>query len=538
MAPIAQPRKGGRPELTPRVSVVVPVYNPGHLIERCIDSILGQSLAAEEYEAIFVDDGSTDETPGRLDALAARHRNVRVIHQANSGWPGGPRNVGIDAARGEYIFFLDNDDALGPEALERMHALAVRNDADIVVGKMTGHGRSVARQPFRESRDRATLADSPLVDSLTPHKLFRRAFLVDHGLRFPEGRRRLEDHVFVLNAYFAARVISVLADYVCYYHYARPDRSNASLGPFDPPYYYGFLREVLGIVEAHTEPGPFRDSLLQRFARVELLDRLRGRRFLEHPPEYQAALLAEIRAVIGEHIPPSVDDLLAPHYRIRLTLVRAGRLDLIVAFAEAEARVQGRAHLRLVDWAPRRVLHLVVEAGVDGGDGPLGFERIGDRLLLRLPSPLEALVPEKVRQLPPPRSDPPTLTLRRRDDSAEVDVPVTVESRLLEGPDGWVVVVYSIDAALSPACLSPAGRPRDATWDVIARIGFLGVTREAAVEFGADQAARVRRPILGRHRPSMVPFRTGHGDLSLRVRRGSWRSYLGAARRLVSRLGG
>ena len=124
-----------------RVSVIVPVYNPGRSINRCIRSILGQSLPPDAYEAIFVDDGSTDETPARLDALAAEDPRVRVIHQENSGWPGKPRNVGVASARGDYVFFLDQDDTLGPEALERMVATADRNASDMVIGKMVGNGR-------------------------------------------------------------------------------------------------------------------------------------------------------------------------------------------------------------------------------------------------------------------------------------------------------------------------------------------------------------------------------------------------------------
>lgn len=170
-----------------KVSVVVPVYNPGQYIDRCIRSILDQSLPDDEFEVIFVDDGSTDTTPGRLDALAAEHRNIKTIHQENSGWPGKPRNVGIAAATGEYVFFLDHDDALGREALERMYAMAVRNGSDVVIGKMAGHYRGVPKHLFFTNRDRATLADTPLLDALTPHKLFRRAFLEKHGLRFPRG---------------------------------------------------------------------------------------------------------------------------------------------------------------------------------------------------------------------------------------------------------------------------------------------------------------------------------------------------------------
>ena len=104
-----------------KVSVIVPVYNPGANIDECIDSLLGQSLPSEEYELIFVDDGSTDETPARLDALAAEHDNVRVEHIPNSGWPGKPRNLGIEMARGEFVYFVDNDDWLGKSALNRLY---------------------------------------------------------------------------------------------------------------------------------------------------------------------------------------------------------------------------------------------------------------------------------------------------------------------------------------------------------------------------------------------------------------------------------
>jgi len=198
----------------PKVSVVVPVYNPGHDIDDCIRTLLDQSLPADEYEVIFVDDGSTDATPARLDALAAEHANVRVEHIPNSGWPGRPRNVGVELSRGEFVYFVDNDDWLGQQALERMHAMAVRDEADIVIGKVVGHGKSVPRNLFRRNRTGVDLHWEPLVWLLTPHKLWRRSFLDAHDLRFPEGRRRLEDHVLVMRAYFAEPRISVLAVYL------------------------------------------------------------------------------------------------------------------------------------------------------------------------------------------------------------------------------------------------------------------------------------------------------------------------------------
>src|SRR3954453_12152859 len=107
-----------------KVSVVVPVYNPGPNMDDLVRSVLEQSLPAGEYELIFVDDGSTDGTGERLDSLAAEHANVRVEHIPNSGWPGRPRNVGLEMARAPYVYFVDNDDWLGDQALERLHARA------------------------------------------------------------------------------------------------------------------------------------------------------------------------------------------------------------------------------------------------------------------------------------------------------------------------------------------------------------------------------------------------------------------------------
>lgn len=99
-----------------KVSVIVPVYNVEAFLNKCVDSLLAQDLAPEEYEIILVDDGSTDGCGALCDAFAAVHGNIRVIHQANRGLSGA-RNSGIPAATGEYILFVDSDDFLEPNVL-------------------------------------------------------------------------------------------------------------------------------------------------------------------------------------------------------------------------------------------------------------------------------------------------------------------------------------------------------------------------------------------------------------------------------------
>ena len=369
-----------------KVSVVVPVYNPGPYLEDCIGSLLRQSLPAEDFEAIFVDDGSTDESPARLDALAKEHPHLRVIHQENSGWSGKPRNVGLASARGEYVFFADNDDFLGDEALERMYAFARRNDSDIVIGKMAGKGRGVPRELFRKTYDKATLADAPLIDSLTPHKLFRTSFLLDHDLRFPEEKRRLEDHVFVTAAFFAARTISVLSDYVCYYHVRRDDASNAGFQRLEPSKYFANLAEALDIVAANTEPGALRDRLYRRWYRVEMVERLRGRRLLQAPDDERRELFDEIRRLSGERFGPGVGAGLPPMQRIVGGLVDADRYDDLVRLADWEEDINARARLDDLGWHAG-ALHLAVTAELRAGC------HAGDVRPARQPRPARTAVP-------------------------------------------------------------------------------------------------------------------------------------------------
>src|SRR5919197_4710760 len=299
-----------------KVSVVIPVYNPGRYIEDCIASLLRQSLPDDEYEAIFLDDGSTDETPARLDRLAAEYPHMHVIHQEGSGWSGKPRNVGIAAAKGEFIQVVDNDDWLGDEALERMYDYGVANGADVIVGKMAGKGRPVPLELFRRNRPHANVENAPLIDSLTPHKMFRKAFLDRHDLRYLEGRRRLEDHVFVTEAYLRAENVSVLSDYLCYYHVKREDASNAGFQRFDPVGYFTNLREALDVVERYTEPGPLRDRLLRRWLRVEMVERMSGRRLLAMPDDYRRELFKEMHAVVVERFGPGVAPGLRPGQRV------------------------------------------------------------------------------------------------------------------------------------------------------------------------------------------------------------------------------
>lgn len=516
-----------------KVSVVVPVYNPGVYVEDCIASLLRQSLSPDAYEVIFVDDGSTDDTPARLDALAATDPRVSVVHQANSGWPGKPRNVGIAAARGEYVMFVDNDDHLGDEALERMYDYGVANGADVVVGKMAGKGRGVPVELFRRNHPRATVADTPLIDSLTPHKMFRRAFLDDIGLRFPEGRRRLEDHVFVTEAYLRASNVSVLSDYVCYYHVRRDDASNAGFQRFDPGGYFKNLREALDVVERYTEPGPLRDRLLRRWLRVEMVERMRGRRFLALPADYRRELFEEIHQVVVERFGPGVAAGLQPTQQVVAALIAADRYDDVEAFAEWEAGIALTAVPEHVAWEDGTLrVGFSAEYTAAGepmtfaGDKPTAVAADAARTPLDgPPGDLAAAVAwvgeDTVARFGKATAD---VLLRERSSAAQYFQPLEfTREEVPAGDDGRVRLVLRATAAVDPATLTLGG-----VWDAFVRVKLGGWTKECRL----GPAPREERPaphagVVGGH--VVLPYWTApHANLALDVDRATHRVGLGA----------
>lgn len=111
------------------VSIIIPVYNSGDYLHKCLVSIQEQTF--KSWEAIIVNDGSTDRSGSICDEFAAKDKRFKVIHQNNSGVVNA-RNKAIENAIGEYLAFVDSDDYIEPDMLEDMVSLAIREKKDIV----------------------------------------------------------------------------------------------------------------------------------------------------------------------------------------------------------------------------------------------------------------------------------------------------------------------------------------------------------------------------------------------------------------------
>ncbi|MGW0628565.1 glycosyltransferase family 2 protein [Streptomyces sp. NPDC002758] len=506
-----------------KVSVVIPVYNPGKYIQPCIDSLLRQTLPADEFEVLFVDDGSTDETPAKLDGLAGEHPHFRVIHIPNSGWPGKPRNIGVGEAKGDYIQFVDQDDYLASDALRRMYEMGHRNGSDIVIGKVASNFRGVPHGVFRTDREKCDLQDAPLYDSLTPHKMFRAEFLRENKIVYPEGKRRLEDQLYMMEAYFPAKVVSILGSYTCYYYSRRGDGNNAGSVQIVPSGYYGNLREVLDVVVANTEPGAFRDLLLRRFYRVEMLGRLSEPNVLKYDDAYLDEMVDAVQPLTEEFMTDGVHDGLGALSRVRSTLLRRDDRQGLVRFARHMSSIKGTARLEDVAWQPDGKLAVTVTARLVHGENgePLRLLRREDRVFLHPDVTQGFLEDGELVDVTDELGDfKAEMSLRNRETAVEWPCSAKYTSTVEDLGNGSCEVVLRGTGLVSPQGIKGRGPVSRGFWDIWVPVRGLGVVRKARL--GADRAAHVdedcRPALLGSPARPVIPYFTDpHGNLTLDV---------------------
>ncbi|GII52978.1 hypothetical protein Pth03_13670 [Planotetraspora thailandica] len=368
-----------------KVSVVVPVFNPGladDAFGACVRSLLEQSLPPEEYEVVFADDGSADETRRRLDAIAVNRPNVRVLRLDSGGSPARARNLGLSVARGDYVYLMNQYDRLESSALEHMYGMAVETDADVLVGRLVDGGPPLSA--FTKNEPRADVVRDHLLALPTAHKLFNREFLEARQLRFPD--RPLSEQSFVTRAYLAAKVVAILAGEVCCHLGPAEEETPGAEQLFDG------LHAILDVVDAYTAPGRQRDRIYAHWYRVLGLRRLGGNRFLAASTEERAALFAFLRRLTIERFPPALDGHLPVHQRARVALLRHGRYGSLVELAEAYQGTRLRAELRDVRWE-QSVLALDLGVEIVRADGtPLWFRDDGGRLLWTPLVPMDGLL--------------------------------------------------------------------------------------------------------------------------------------------------
>lgn len=218
-----------------KISVVVPCFNAVGKIDRCLRSLEAQTLGHEYFEVVFVDDCSTDETADYLRDACARHHNWRVtVLEQNSGSPSRPRNVGVSQAVGDYVFYLDCDDELFPDSLERYRDFVLTTGADVVRGyliaddgverKEMNRLQGFAPQASKMERVREIISRQ----STTVCQLIRTSLLRQNKVEWPESLRMGEDTLFLVDVLVAAEKVEYLDHPTFIYHKARVGEASST----------------------------------------------------------------------------------------------------------------------------------------------------------------------------------------------------------------------------------------------------------------------------------------------------------------------
>lgn len=177
------------------ISVIIPVYNVEKYLKQCVDSVLAQTY--QNIEIILVDDGSTDSSGQICDEYSNQHKSIKSLHEQNGG-ASSARNYGLKHAKGDYVYFLDSDDYLINNAIERMVVCAVNNQADLVFieaksidesGKEIKsnyhyHTQYIPQSPYEAMQ---MMMDFKEFHVGSPFFFIKRKLFIENNLTFTEG---------------------------------------------------------------------------------------------------------------------------------------------------------------------------------------------------------------------------------------------------------------------------------------------------------------------------------------------------------------
>ncbi|WP_052319989.1 glycosyltransferase family 2 protein [Methanocorpusculum bavaricum] len=228
---------------TPKVSVIIPVFNVDLYLRQCLSSICNQTL--KEIEIICVDDGSTDNSLNILKQYQTNDPRIILLHQANKGG-GAARNLGLRHATGDYLVFLDSDDFFELAFLEKMYARAIETGSDLMVCQYRNYhtvthqvsvplGISSYNLPCLEKFSYTDISKSIFMNfSLFPwNKLYSRSMIEKNNLKFQEIHHHNDNYFSAMSIVSANRISIILEPFI---YYRRGMKTNTQSRNFEHPY--------------------------------------------------------------------------------------------------------------------------------------------------------------------------------------------------------------------------------------------------------------------------------------------------------------
>lgn len=225
----------------PKVSVIIPIYNVEEYIAQCLESLIAQTFS--DFEILCIDDASMDDSVRVIRGFQQKDSRIKLLQQEHAG-VSAARNVGIAHARGTYISFVDGDDWLAPEALEKLLNAAQADDSDMVVCSAEVHFENP--DPADSRRNASLVRALTVTDGLLEenpwdilskpgswpflwNKLIRRELIVSNEISFSPMLSLGEDGAFLVLLYRYAGRISYISDRLYHYRYQRKASATVNL---------------------------------------------------------------------------------------------------------------------------------------------------------------------------------------------------------------------------------------------------------------------------------------------------------------------
>ena len=229
---------------TPKISVIMLTYNRENLVSGMIKDILAQDF--KDFEYIIVDNGSIDRSGKIADEYAKKDNRIKVIHR-KQGNIGSGRNIGLDAAIGEYIAFVDDDDSCKPDFLKFLYLLAHENDADV----------SICGATWSEHDEKLILSPEKSIEILLWRKKYNVAFptkLIKRSL-FEENRfieTGKYDDIYLMPRILAS-ANKIVYHGLSKYHFNRHDNNNSAWTQNHKLLEHEILQEYLDVYSLRTK---------------------------------------------------------------------------------------------------------------------------------------------------------------------------------------------------------------------------------------------------------------------------------------------
>ncbi len=207
-----------------KISVIIPFYNSEKYIKICIESIINQSL--KDIEIICINDGSTDNSLEIIEQLSLTDSRIKIYSQENKG-VSAARNLGLSLSKGKYIYFIDSDDYIKQDTLEKSYNLAEETNSDIIIFDVNNvYGETIistnrvhdfVKKNKKQLIEFSSMPEIVYQNCYTVCKLYNKDFIYKNKLEFPVGIVNSEDTIFWFLSLFCNPKISLLDESLYFY---------------------------------------------------------------------------------------------------------------------------------------------------------------------------------------------------------------------------------------------------------------------------------------------------------------------------------